>query len=119
MKREYKIALMLFGGSMVILGAFLWMPLYLAGPDGLERVMFDLTNNEEYEPDSNIEYESAPFPDYSFKISENTYIHTWLIGLIGAIIVGAVMFGIFKLVKIKHITGENQTESTSNEVMTN
>ncbi|MHA1794852.1 MAG: PDGLE domain-containing protein [Promethearchaeota archaeon] len=113
MKREYKIALILFGGSMIILGAFLWMPLYLAGPDGLERVLFNLTNNEEYEPSSEVDYTAAPFPDYSFRIGENTYIHTWLIGLIGAVIVGAVMFGIFKLLKIRQIKRDNQLVITT------
>lgn len=101
MKKEYRIALILFCGSMVVLGGFLWMPLFLAGPDGLERVLFDLSNNEEYEPESDVNYDAAPFPDYSLQIGDNVYIQSWLVGLIGALIVAGVMFGLLKLFKIR------------------
>jgi hypothetical protein len=101
MKREYKVALIVFGGSMLVLGAFLWVPLYLAGPDGLERTLFDLTRNEEYEPVTSVDYSGAPFPDYTLQIGDNIYIQAWLVGLIGAVIVCVVMFGLFKLFKVK------------------
>ena len=99
MRREYQVLLWTFGGSMIILGAFLWMPM-LAGPDGLERVLFNLTGNEEYEPDTDANYDGAPFPDYGFPIGENTYLQSWLVGLIGALITAVSMFLLFKIVKL-------------------
>lgn len=100
MKKNYKIALMAFSGSLLVLAAFLWMPM-LAGPDGLERVLYNLTGNEDYEPESDINYEAAPFPDYAFQFGENGYFQTFLIGLLGASIVAGVMFGVMKLLALK------------------
>ncbi|MHA1522318.1 MAG: PDGLE domain-containing protein [Promethearchaeota archaeon] len=100
MQRKYQVLLWTFGGSMVILAAFLWMPM-LAGPDGLERVLFNLTGNEEYEQENDINYEGAPLPDYGFPIGENTYIQSWIVGLIGGLITALCMYFLFKVVKLR------------------
>ena len=100
MKRELKIAGIVFAGSLVVLAGFLWMPLFLAGPDGLEQVLFDLSGNDEYEPNNPINYEGALFPDYEFSLIPNSYLASWLVGLIGAILCAGVMFGLLKMIKI-------------------
>ena len=88
---------------MVFLGAMLWMPIYLAGPDGLEQVTFDLSGDDEYEPESDYNYDRSPFPDYEFLGINNGYVHTWLIGLIGAVITFAVMFGLLKFMMVRKV----------------
>ncbi|QEE15824.1 PDGLE domain-containing protein [Promethearchaeum syntrophicum] len=108
MKRENKVLLFTFTFTLIILAAFLWMPM-IAGPDGLEQVQFDLTGNDEYEPESDFSFEGALFPDYEFLNINNTYIHSWLIGLIGSIITFGIIFGLLKLTLIK---GKNKEKNT-------
>ena len=100
MDKSKKIAVIVFSVSLLVLAGMLWMP-NLSGPDGLEQVMFDLTGNDEWEPDSEFDFDSALLPDYEFLGIENGYIHSWLIGLIGATITFIVMFGLMKLIIVK------------------
>jgi len=108
MKREHKVVLFTFISTLIVLAAFLWMPM-IAGPDGLEQVQFDITGNDEYEPESDFSYDGALFPDYEFLNTDNTYIHSWLIGLIGSIITFGLIFGLLKLTQIK---GKHKEENT-------
>ena len=101
MKKHNKVALITFGISLVVLAAFLWSPIYLAGPDGLEQVLFDLTGNDEWEPETDLSYEGSPFPDYEFAGVENTYLHTWVIGLIGSLMTFVVIFSLTKIMTYK------------------
>jgi len=82
----------------------------IAGPDGLERVLFNISGNDEYEPESDFSYDGAIFPDYEFLNIENTYLHSWLIGLIGLIITFATLYGILKLTLIKRNSKEKTTQ---------
>jgi len=93
MKRENKVVLFTFTFTLIVLAALLWMPM-IAGPDGLEKAQYDITGNDEYEPES----------DFS-----NTYIHSWLIGLIGSILTFGLIFGLLKLTLIK---GNSKKENT-------
>ena len=110
MERNSKIAVGVFTGGLLVLAAMLWMPIYLAGPDGLEQVTFDLTGNNEYEPESDFEYTDAPFPDYEFVDTENGYGHAWVIGLIGSIIAFAVIFGLMKVIALGSRSKKVETE---------
>ena len=110
MKRESKVVLFTFTFTLIVLAAFLWMPM-IAGPDGLEQVQFDITGNDEYEPESDFSYDGAIFPDYEFLNIENTYIHSWLIGLIGSIITFVLIFGLLKLALIKGNSKEKKTQA--------
>lgn len=109
MKRENKVVLFTFISTLIILAAFLWMPM-IAGPDGLEKVQFDLTGNDEYEPESDFSYDGALFPDYEFLNIDNTYMHSWLIGLIGSIITCVLIFGLLKLALIKGKSKEKDSQ---------
>ena len=109
MKRENKVVLFTFIFTLIVLAAFLWMPM-IAGPDGLEKVLFDISGNDEYEPESHFSYNGAIFPDYEFLNIENTYLHSWLIGLIGLIITFAIFFGVLKLTIIKRDSKEKTTQ---------
>lgn len=91
----------IFFFTFIVLAGLLWMPIYLAGPDGLERTMYDLTGNEEYKPDTSVENNVAPFPDYEFPWGTASYFETWLIGIIGGIISMVIAIGLMKLVKSK------------------
>ena len=110
MKRTNKIAIFTFFISLGVLAALLWVPIYLAGPDGLEQVQFDLTGNDEYEPESDFSFDWSPFPDYEFLNIDNNYGHTWLIGLIGSIITCIVIFGGFKLLLVNKQSEEKKSE---------
>ena len=108
MKRENKVVLFTFTFTLIVLAAFLWVPM-ISGPDGLEQVQFDITGNDEYEPESDFSYDGALFPDYEFLNIDNTYVHSWLIGLIGSIITFGLIFGLLKLTLIK---GNSKKENT-------
>ncbi len=110
MKRENKVVLFTFIFTLILLAAFLWMPM-IAGPDGLEQVQSDITGDDEYEPESDFSYNGALFPDYGFLNTENTYIHSWLIGLIGSIITFGLIFGLLKLTLIKRNSKEENTQA--------
>ncbi len=112
--RTNKIAIYTFLISLGALAALLWIPIYLAGPDGLEQVQYDLTGNGEYEPESNFSFDWSPFPDYEFINTDNNYGHTWLIGLIGSIITCFIIFGGFKLLLVKR-----QSEKKNAEIIKN
>ena len=101
MKKQYKFALMTFGITMVVLAAFLWSPIFLAGPDGLEKSLFDLTGNDEWEPESDVNYDGSPLPDYEFKGVENGYFHSWVVGLIGSVLTFVLIFGLTKIMTYK------------------
>ncbi|WP_371805252.1 PDGLE domain-containing protein [Candidatus Lokiarchaeum ossiferum] len=101
MKKQYKFTLITFGLTMVVLAAFLWSPLFLAGPDGLEKSLFDLTDNNEWEPESDVNYDGSPLADYEFAGGENGYFQSWFVGLIGSVLTFVVIFGLTKLVTYK------------------
>ncbi len=108
MNRENKVVLITLVITLGILASFLWMPLYIAGPDGLEQVQFDLTGNNEYEPKADFSYKGAIFPDYNFLSGESSYLNSWLIGLIGIILTFGLLFGVLKLVLIRKETKSNE-----------
>lgn len=101
LSKQMKVGLILLGVSILVLGAMLWMPTYLAGPDGLEQVTFDLSGDNEYEPTSPLDYIYALFPDYSSNALGDGYIQNWIVGIIGTIIAFFFIMGILKLVFIK------------------
>ncbi len=115
MDRNNKIAIYTFLISLGVLAALLWIPIYLAGPDGLEQVQYDLTGNDEYEPESNFSFDWSPFPDYGFIGIDNNYAHTWLIGLIGSIIACFMIFGGFKLILVNRQSEEKKSETVKKE----
>lgn len=86
---------------MVVLAAFLWSPIFLAGPDGLEKSLFDIVGDDEWEPDTNMEYDGAPLPDYEFIGTENGYFHTWIVGLIGSVLTFVAIFTLTKIITYK------------------
>ena len=77
---------------IIVLALFLYIPTYIAGPDGLEAV-FDT-------------YGFAPpeaswvgiFPDYTIPGIMNEWITSLFAGILGTLIVFAVAYGLGKLV---------------------
>ncbi|MHA1649645.1 MAG: PDGLE domain-containing protein [Candidatus Helarchaeota archaeon] len=80
---------------IVILAIFLYIPVYIAGPDGLEAVF------ETY----GFEPAGAPwigfFPDYTFPGIADPWITSLFAGIIGTFIVFAVAYGLGKLMVVK------------------
>lgn len=109
MDKSKKITVIIFSASLLVLAGMLWMPM-LSGPDGLEQVMFDLTGNDEWEPESEFEFDSALLPDYEFLGIENGYFHSWLVGLIGATITFIIMFGLMKVIIVKRNVNYDKKE---------
>ena len=66
MKQSYKLSLIVFISTLTILGVFIWMP-NLAGPDGLEKSLFDITGNDNFEPNSEFDYVKKMYPQINFK----------------------------------------------------
>ena len=93
---KYKKPIIIFSITMVFLLLMLWMPA-LAGPDGLEQVLFDITGNDAYEPTTNIENNNALFPDYE----GGSYLGTWGVGIIGSLIALLIGIVIFKVINFK------------------
>ena len=110
MKRENKVVLFTFTFTLIVLAAFLWMPM-IAGPDGLEKAQFDITGNDEYEPESDFSYDGALFPDYEFLNINNTFAHSWLIGLIGSLITFGLIFGLLKITLKKGNSKEGNSQA--------
>jgi hypothetical protein len=100
MKQSYKLSLIVFFCAIIVLGMFIWMP-GMVGPDGLERSLFDITGDENYEPDPGFFYDGAPFPDYEFPGLNNGLFQNWLIGLLGSVFTLFIAFGFFKLILLK------------------
>ena len=100
MKKSYKLPLIVFFSAIAILGVLIWMP-NIAGPDGLERSLFDITGDENYEPVPGFTYDGALFPDYEFQGIENGLFHNWLVGILGSIFTLIFAFGFFKLILLK------------------
>ena len=100
MRQSYKLSLIVFFVTSIVLGLLIWMP-GIAGPDGLERSLFDIMGNEEYEPLSDFLYEGAPFPEYEFQGFENGLLHNWLIGIIGSVFTLFLVYGFFKVILFK------------------
>ncbi len=113
MERTKRTSLIVVISAAVVLLGMLWMPIFFAGPDGLERVLFNITGNEEYEPETDVVINS-PFPDYLIPNWENEYLNAWVSGIIGMLLVFLVMFGMFKLLKLMG-KGKKQTRSPDSD----
>ncbi|MHA1131080.1 MAG: PDGLE domain-containing protein [Candidatus Helarchaeota archaeon] len=76
---------------IVVLAAFLYIPTYIAGPDGLEAVF----QTYGFEPTG------TPwvglFPDYAFPGISSPFITSLMAGIVGTLIVFMVAYGFGKL----------------------
>ncbi len=80
---------------IIILTIFLYVPTYIAGPDGLEAVFQTYS----------IEPPDAPwigfFPDYTFPGISDPLITSFFAGVIGTLVVFGIAYGIGKLIVVK------------------
>ena len=76
---------------IIILAIFIYVPTYIAGPDGLEAVF----HTYGFEPPE------APwigfFPDYTFPGITDPFISSLFSGILGTLIVFGVAYGLGKL----------------------
>mgnify|MGYP006290419023 CR=1 FL=1 len=83
-------------GIIIIMAGFMFVPVFLAGPDGLERVMEDQNVSSGFGP---ILQWQGIIGDYLFPYIEDEFISTILAGIVGFGIMMGIVFGLFTLLK--------------------
>jgi hypothetical protein len=81
---------------IVILALFLYIPTFIAGPDGLEAVF----QTYGFEPVGLPWF--GLFPDYSFPGISNPWFTSLFAGIVGILIVFGVAYGLGNLITKKH-----------------
>jgi hypothetical protein len=89
--------------AVIALLLFLFIPLGSLNPDGLDRVAEDLGATE------------APlweglFPGYSVALIENPWISTFLAGVVGILLVFAVMLLVTKIFSLQGLRASNRSQ---------
>lgn len=101
MEKTTKLGIGICGISIGILFVMLWMPIYFAGPDGLEQATYDITGDSEYEPAPILNFTGFLFPDYSSPIFGEGYFQSWIVGVIGTAITFILMVGLLSIIRKK------------------
>jgi len=97
-----------FIGSLVILAIFIYIPTFIAGPDGLERVM------ENHGVEAPEPIWQGVLPDYSIPGIEDPWISSLLAGVIGSVIMLVVVFGVLYLIQFIRNKKSKPAGATSN-----
>ncbi|MHA1794301.1 MAG: PDGLE domain-containing protein [Promethearchaeota archaeon] len=90
-------------GIIIILAVFLFVPVFLAGPDGLERVMED---QGVAGPESSW---TGIFTDYTFWGIQDPFLSSLIAGVLGTLIIFLVAFALFKFLSKKPVINTNNT----------